>query len=266
MHDPDVGPLLQALSSSAISSDVFNSRLMQTPWYKSHAASQRAWEITQNTDPASAAQQVTANTAQIAQRAGQLGVHLPWQALHGMAGQMAMYGWNSQQIDQALLAAANLGNVTGSFQTGEQSVQALANDYGQNISQQAAFGMQKQIEASGGSVNDLRAQFSKQALALYPHLAEQLNAGLSLKDIASPYVSAASQTLEIDPRTINMADPKWNRALAFHDGKQVRNMSMYDWNKTMMTDPTYGYDHSVNGRSAALQMAQGLAQTFGFAT
>lgn len=114
------------------------------------------------------------------------------------------------------------------------------------------------------SADALTDEFKNLAKSHFPALAAYLDQGLTVQQAADPYVQLAAKELEIPDTAINLDDPKWSRPLqqVGGDGKPMV-MTLYDWQKTLRSDDTYGWDRTSGARQQAAQFSQQLAQTFG---
>jgi hypothetical protein len=106
--------------------------------------------------------------------------------------------------------------------------------------------------------------FKKKGIALakatYFQLTPQLDAGLTLQEIFSPYRDLASRVLEVAPDTIDFNDPKFGVAFGTKDKP---SMSLSEWMDTLKSDPKYGYDKTSQAKNDARAMVMSMAQAFG---
>jgi hypothetical protein len=143
------------------------------------------------------------------------------------------------------------------------AIRVSARAYGYNVSDaemQAALtgGMYNGIAVTKDSILE-KAQ--KSAKGKYFHLADQIDAGLSLEDIFSGYRNYAADALEIDPDQIDFTkDSKWARAFGT---KETGQMSLTDWVTTIKSDPTFGWQYTKQANQQATDIALSLARAFG---
>jgi len=101
----------------------------------------------------------------------------------------------------------------------------------------------------------------KAAKGAYGHLADQIDAGLSLEDIFSNYRNYAADLLEIDPNQIDFTkDSKWARAFG---SKETGQLSLTDWITTVKSDPTFGWQYTKQANQQATDIGLTLARAFG---
>jgi hypothetical protein len=106
--------------------------------------------------------------------------------------------------------------------------------------------------------------FKKKGLALakaaHFQLSPQLDAGLTLGEIFSPYRDLAARTLEMAPESIDFNDPKFSIAFGTVD---QRPMSLSEWQDKLKSDPKYGYDKTSQAKQDARSMVMAMAKAFG---
>jgi hypothetical protein len=144
--------------------------------------------------------------------------------------------------------------------------QQLAGEYGVPINHNdLAWWAQNTL---GGSVTQegFRDFLTQNAIFLYPVLEPHLAQGLTVKQIASPYLQQAANELGINPNTINLLDPKWAQTFIGADdqGKQ-HVLNLQESLSKIRTDAAYGYDGGLPAKTQAATFAAQLQQKFGAA-
>jgi hypothetical protein len=143
------------------------------------------------------------------------------------------------------------------------AIRQAARAYGYNVSD-----AEMQAALSGGMYNGVAVtkdsilqKAQKSAKGKYFHLADQIDAGLSLEDIFSGYRNYAADALEIDPNQIDFTkDSKWARAFGT---KETGQMSLTDWVQTIKTDPSFGWQYTKQANQQATDIGLTLARAFG---
>lgn len=98
------------------------------------------------------------------------------------------------------------------------------------------------------------------AKAAYFNLAPQLDAGLNLDEIFSPYRQVASRILDRTENSIDFNDPLFSVAFGGSDRPQP---TMSDWETLLKTDDRYGYKNTKQAKLDAQNMATTIARAFG---
>lgn len=110
------------------------------------------------------------------------------------------------------------------------------------------------------TVDGFRSRLRSFAKATLPHLAEQIDAGLTLSDIAKPYRQYAADLLEKPEEMIDMFSGPFLRAFGTSkDGA----MSLTDWVRQVKSDPTFGWQYTKQANEQATDIALTLARAFG---
>ena len=109
--------------------------------------------------------------------------------------------------------------------------------------------------------NALIERAKNSAKALYPHLAQQLDSGLSLDDLFKNYRTYAANYLELDPNQIDFVkDPKWSRAFGT---AQTGPMSLADWERELKTNKDYGWRFTKQANQQVSSVVSTLERAFG---
>jgi hypothetical protein len=109
--------------------------------------------------------------------------------------------------------------------------------------------------------NALVDRAKNSAKALYPHLSQQLDAGLSLDDLFRNYRRYASAILELDENQIDFVkDPKWARAFGTSDKGP---MSLADWERELKTNQDYGWRFTNQANQQVSSVVSTLERAFG---
>jgi len=98
-----------------------------------------------------------------------------------------------------------------------------ASTYGINLSTEAAFGQVRQ-QLKRGALKDLsqqQSQIREMSKAFYPNLADLIDKGVSVQDIANPFIQQKAQTLELPTASISVFDKDIQNALTNTDADGV---------------------------------------------
>ena len=117
---------------------------------------------------------------------------------------------------------------------------------------------------TGGIAEDDVLRISREkAKALYPHLAKQIDAGLTLNDLAYDYQRTAADLLELTPDQIDMSKGKFNLALKSGEGGKERMLSTSEWIQTIKSDADFGWQYTKQANDQATNVALSIAKAFG---
>lgn len=265
---PEIADLIQQASGQGNnwSSAYFREQLWGTHWWKTTPETARTWQMLKLNDPATAGEQSRSVAANVVGIASSLGINLRPEEVALYAEGAAAYGWDDKALTRKLIdQTARDRYQSGAVQATVDSLRATASSYAMPLGDHSLMSWAQKIHAGRATTDGFEQYARTHARVAFPTLQKELEAGLTVKQLADPYLQMAGQTLGVNPDTLDLMNPKWQRALQSRDAKGTITgpMTNLDWQRTLMTDKAYGYDHSANGKTAALQMKDDLSKTFG---
>jgi hypothetical protein len=196
-----------------------------------------------------------------------MGVSLTGQEAADLAVNINKFGWTGTQITSAISSHYHYkeGQGRGQAAVTVDMLKEESHQYLVPISDATVEAWTQQILNGTATKESFDSYLKTQAKSLHPEMAGAIDQGISPLAYVSPYAETAAKLLGLNPADIDFMQPKWQKALTQIDPKtgQRSAMSLSDWQRTLMTDPTYGYDKSQNGVDAATSLKHGLAKMFG---
>lgn len=141
--------------------------------------------------------------------------------------------------NEFVLAKANFAtDAAGQVGELQDGINTLISNYGLNnfLNSNVKTKYLKQVATGELSLNDLEQSFKSQASDIYTGFATQLKdrPTLSLKDIASPYLSTYSNMLEVNQDSLDIQD-----ALSKATNPDGTLMNVFDYKKSLYKDSRY---------------------------
>lgn len=268
-NDPEIMKLIEDDITLGLSDQQYQARLEQTRWWRTTTASARAWEEDKARDPATLQTRIDNQLAALRSKALTLGLRLRDDVLAKLAEDSLKFGWSTTVVDNSLGAEAlrSAGGVSD-LRRGYigQTIRATAGAYGVPLSDVTFNEWVGKIATGQENEASFQAFALDIAKNLYPSLAPSLDKGISFRAVTDPYRQAASRILEINPETIDFADPKWAQAFTARDDKGQQMMMTYgEWNDYLRTNPTFGYEYTDGAKERAFTVVNRLAELFGAA-
>ena len=264
---PEVKRLIDAATKGGWTTDKFEARLRGTDWFRKHTESQKAFQVLEAEQPKEAANQIAKAKMDIQNLQRQMGVPVTPERLDKLARRSVVMSWSPQQLKNALTAELDFnpehtyGGVVG--QTVNQFRQ-MASSYLTPISNKTTEKWVDNVLRGEATPADFESYLKAQAKSLFPELADAIDRGVTVDQYLDPYREMAAKELEINPDDVDWMSPKWSQAVFQTDAKGGRRpMGLADWQRTIRTDPKYGFDHTVTGRDTAAQFASSLLTEFG---
>lgn len=260
----DVWHVFTAAVSQNYSVEKFKAAIQGTNWWKKTQASVRQYQLEVASDPKSVAAKQSALFAQIQAKASAMGATASQSTLQTMAKTALMFGWNDVQVQQHLgnYVTATNGIYHGQAATDADSLKQLAWRNGLNVSANTLDSWVKGIAGGKQTTAYYNEYVRNQAKALAPSFAGQLDAGMDLYDIASPYIQAKASILQQDPNAIDLFDPDIRQALGAttSDGKPT-SMSLWQFEQNLRSKPEYMKTDTA--RDSAYSIAHKVLNDFG---
>lgn len=211
---PEIQALINQAASEKWDSTRFADALQATDWWKTNSSTARQMTALQATQPAEWSQQYNAALQHVSQIAQQQGVQLSNDQIAQFTIADLYQGLDDATLTSQIGRLYQIGTVNaGTSVNYEQQLRQMAASYGVPVTDQW---IQQQIQTSLGQNTGLEG--AKQSLinmasSAYPSLAQQLQSGQTVSDIAQPYMAAMSQILEVPSTGITLQDPTIQRAL-----------------------------------------------------
>lgn len=243
----------------------FRGRLQATPYYQNTSQARRDFDTLTPGD-----QQEKVKSARI-DIASQFGDYfLTVNELDMLAKEVArsnLQGVARQQYIASKVGTRRRGREDVLATAEADEIRKIAKAYNYNpsdLEDQVFSAVTGSVYAPFGSVitaDSIRAQGQQLAKAAYFHLAPQLDAGLTLEQIFSPYRQRAAQILERSDADISMSDPLYSAAL--NPGKNGSQMTLTEWDRMIRTDPRYGFQYTDAANKDATNLGLSIARMFG---
>lgn len=263
LDDPEIGPILRQAAEQNWSPQKLQGALYPTQWWQNTQSSARTWDAAYAQDPATVDAQIQQQMADLKAQAAKLGFVIDVGHLHDLARDSLRLGWDQTQIANAI-GAESFRNGKLSTSTTMQGVRQAVSDYGIPMSDATMNDWGAKIAQGEVTTEDLRQQLVNMAKGLFPGVADQLDKGLTVRQLADPYIQLAAQTLEIGPDTIDFKDPKWSAALNGVDSKGVRrSLTLGEWSDKIKADASYGWSKTKGAQAQAFDLSDTLGKAFG---
>jgi len=268
-NHPEIRPILLQAAREGWNDQRLNLAVTNTTFFKTHTENQRLWGILQATDPAEAAAQLEKTVLAVRTSLSQTGGNLTEAQIRELATTLRRDGGEGviqnpvaiQAAAMALIEYNPTDQLYGTLGKTITSVKAAAQAYLIPVSDSGAFEYAKSIARGQTSEATVTESFKAQAKASYAQFADQLDQGVTMKDISDPYRNQAAQLLEINPETIDMTQTKYNQMLSFSGEKGIRAMDFGEAAKYIKSQDEYRFTNGANKEAASL--ATMIGERFG---
>lgn len=240
-------PELQRLFEQAVNQqwtrDKFIAEFQNSAWYNNNDQFyRRAWTAEQMGGGDWQNGLREANAA-VQQAAAQAGADLTPEELAALSRRYVYEGWGAPGRDVFLSQAlseeitflpTDRGGVTARGKAGNfvDNLRSIATANGLRYSDDwylsAARSVNSRLTTEDDWIRDLR----EQAASLYPNYGDQIRAGISAQDLASPYINLYAQTMEVSPYEITLNNGDVKRAM-------LEGMGLADFQQMLRDKPEW---------------------------
>lgn len=237
-------PTLKGLFDKAVketwTSSKFQAELRDTKWWKETSASRREAQVLQKTDPATWNAQLEATIIQVRQFAAEIGAAVPASKISKIAKNVLETGMDEGQLRMALGGYVDFtkkGTLRGEAGMHEYTMKQYAFDMGIKLDPQTIKNQAARVVKKVATTQDFEDEIRVQAKSLFPAYEQQIDAGSTVRDIASPYMSLMANELEIPDGTIDVMDPIIKKAMNGLDANgKPGGVSLYDFQNQLRND------------------------------
>jgi hypothetical protein len=173
-------------------------------------------------------------------------------------------GWDKPGREQLLKSAltSGLDSKKGWTSTFEQNLQNASYKAGVTYSPEWYLSAAKSVNDGLSSPDTWLNDIQEKSSGLYPAYADKIRAGVSVRDIASPYINQMADILEMSPENISMNDPYIKQALgSMSPDGTPQVMSLWDFQQKIKKDPRWM--ETTNAGNDMSKVANDILQKFG---
>lgn len=265
--DDDLFDLFQTAFDEQWTKERWDLEFKATDWYKNNARPMREYLLAA-ADPTNADFiEKKKDTAEFVRRSAMnFGKNLSPESIQNLAEQTLMFGWGEPgqeyELQRAIAALPSDGEYGGDVRTNADNLKALAAANGVQYDDAWFEGAGVSI-ASGLSREDFWVnQIQDQAASMFPVFNEQIRAGLSMRQIASPYTKMMQDMWEVDANSISLDDPTLLGALTNYDDKgNPRAINLGEFRQRLRQDPRFM--DTTKAQNEVADIASGVLKMFG---
>lgn len=269
---PELEELLKEAVKHTWSPSRFRAEIMDTGWYKKHSDTARQWSYLSQTDPATAQQRLRDQERGIRDLAGSLGLEVGNKQAEKWSQMALMHGWDENEIRNMLAKTVNImgkNRVGGDLAVSLEQIRQKAYLNGVNVSRKTQQKWLREIVRGNSTTEEYQDYIKRMAIHRFPNLAQEINAGLDVMEIADPFRQTMAELLEMNPNQIDLNGKLMRQALSrrIPDNKdkgkepQHRMMDMSDFEDAVRQDPRWM--RTDNAKETMLDMGSSLLEMFG---
>lgn len=237
---PEVKGLFEQAVDGSWTQDKFQAELRDSDWWQENSQTRREAQVTKNTDPATWQASVQAQILSIRQLAAEVGAAIPDSKVKKMAEQSIELGLDENGLKNILgqyVTFTEKGTLTGQAGMHEYTMKQYAHSQGVQLDKQAIKNQAQLVIRGLATTQDYESQVREQAKSMFPGYADRLDAGMSMREVASPYVQEMASAFGIPDSSIDIMDPLIKTALnGLNKDGQPTGLSLTDFQTQLRND------------------------------
>jgi hypothetical protein len=236
--------------------------LAKTNWFKTNGVEITKRLAAEKSSPGNFKRFVTDTAMDIKAQANALGFDLDDAEVTAIARDAYIYGnaYNSTKVVQKIVGA---GDITGGqAMNAVDALKAHSADMGVAYDDKWYTDAARNIAENKATADDWKRTINDVAKSKYAAFADQIDAGQTVKQVASPYINSMSQILELPSDSINLKDPTINKALtSLSADSKPALQPLWEFETSLRKDPRW--TKTKNARDTLDAGARQILSDFG---
>lgn len=273
--NPELSRLFDQAVNGSWSSQRFVASLRNTNWYKTRGETARQNEVLKGADPAEWRRRLSQSRAIVADAYYQMyGQHPGEKLLTAMTNTAFNLGYSDNEIRDLVGRSFNVASqmkrgLGGTLGEAERQIRTAIEDYGLDMGE-AWIARQLNYVATGRTDATATANYLRQmAISKYGAYKDELENGMTIRDIAEPYRQLMSKVLELPDKGLSITDPSIQKALQFRPpakgGKPgaPAQMPLWQFEQQLKADPRW--NKTQNAQDTIMGAARKVLADWGLA-
>lgn len=264
-QDPELQRLLNDAIKGKWTTEVFQARFMNTNWYRARQASQRQWKDLETRDPAEAADKIHERKIEFADMASQWGITMDDTALSYWAKVTLEYSYTPEAIRDLFASMVDFdADLSGTPATLEMQIMKVAGDYGVTLSEGVRDDFVRGLLSEKYTEDNYIDYLRDMAKSKYTGMTAYLDQGMTVRQVAMPYLDSYARLLEVEPDTVDLNDNLIQQALQGTPAAQNQPpamQSVYQFERSLRRDPRWL--RTKNARSAVTDAGFNVLRDWG---
>lgn len=237
-----VAALLKAGGASGKLQDDWETALAKAQRTNIDAEQILAVDALNNPDIAAGAQSLANIVRSVKRTATRYGISLSDKEAKNLAAQSVSQGWDAATLAEEVARKGRVAGLTGDAAKTVDDLREYATNFGVQYNDDWYNNSVKAVLEGKESIETFQNLIRDTAKSRYAGFAGQIDAGLNVKQAASPYLQSMSSILEIDPNAISLNDPTITKALTSVDGEGKPVLTpLWQFEQQLKQDPRWRY-------------------------
>jgi len=222
-----------------------------------------ATDALNNPDVAASAQSLANIIRSVQRTATKYGISLSDTEAKNLAAQSIKQGWDAATLNEEVARKGRVEGVTGESAKAIDDLREYANAYGIKYNDEWYANATKAVLEGRQSLDTFQNTIRDVAKSRYGGFASQIDAGLTTKQAASPYIQSMASILELDPNAVNLDDPTISKALTgVNEQGAPTVMPLWQFERDLKKDTRWRY--TKNAQDELLGTGMQVLKDLGF--
>jgi hypothetical protein len=266
--NPELRKILVRAAGANWTAAEFSRAVQDSQWWRNSSDAIKQYQILKTSKPGEFKAQRDQLVVKARAISKEMGVSLgegKGSILGYLVDQAQMHGWDEATLRMRIGGSLKGATATFGGQAGEvqQQIRQLYYDMGVPYSSYTVNNAVRSVLMGASTVQAHQAYVAGQAKSRFPSLAAQIDAGMTVRQIAQPYVQTVAQLLEQAPDSITLQDALVKRGLSQRDDKgQPGLMPLWQFEQTVKQDARW--DKTKNAHEEYAEMGRQIGRDWGF--
>lgn len=155
------------------------------------------------------------------------------------------------------------GDLAGASGVAQDTLRSMSENYGIKLSSSLAYDLVRDLVTGKIDENAAEQVFKEQAKIMFPGIADKIDAGLSPRKIADPFISNTMRILEKGATEVDMFNPYVKEALAYKDANGAYVLPTADEHARMLRGKSE-WLNTRNAKESLMSTADNILKQMGF--
>jgi len=236
--------------------------LSKTDWFQTHGVATTERIVQEKNSPGVFKQSVADTKTDVLAQANSMGFQLSDEQASQIARDAYIYGnaYNSNKIIQRIATLGKVGS--GQALDNVDALRAYGSDMGISHDDSWYTTAAQSVAQNQSNLNDWKRQITDVAKSKYVSYADQIDKGMTVSQIASPYINSMASIFEVPSSSIDLTDGTINRALTNLDPSgKPQAQPLWQFEQGLKQDNRYFKTNQA--KQSFLDLANNIATTFG---
>jgi hypothetical protein len=264
LDHPEIGPILRESVKEGWDEYTLAAAIEPTDWYQTTEASEREFAQQSVRDPATLQRQIDQQRVMLDSVAKTQGIQMSEDDIDELATNVIKHGLSESEILRQLsgFQREQTGDQTDGLLAIQQKLRSMAQAYQLKYDDKTLAEYATRIFEGTATQDSMKATFQQQAAQFYPHLADQLEKGLTVEDYFQPIKARVASILEMNPADIDMSQGKFASLGQFVDDKgNMRAPTYTEIDQFARDQDEFGY--TKQGITSGYEKMNSMARTLG---